>query len=103
MTFKSCKCGNPRRLNQRNCKSCHATNMRNNRKNHPQHYGYKQKARAIAGVYYRRGKIIKTPCVKCGDPKSQMHHPNYFYVLDVIWLCRKCHLETHFTQKSQDL
>ena len=60
----------------------------------------KSNARAYANCYLRRGKIKKEPCVKCGDIKSQMHHNDYENPLDVIWVCRKCHLELHKLQKN---
>jgi hypothetical protein len=34
-------------------------------------------------------------CVKCGDENSQMHHEDYDKPLEVIWVCRPCHLKLH--------
>ena len=63
---------------------------------------FKSNARAYANCYLRRGKIKKEPCFKCGDVKSQMHHADYNKPLDVIWACRKCHMEIHkIRQKTQ--
>lgn len=47
-------------------------------------------ARAI-----RSGRLVRLPCVKCGNPKSQGHHEDYSKPLDVIWLCTKHHAERH--------
>lgn len=55
-------------------------------------------AHSYAHVYLKRGKIIKEPCIVCGDVNSQMHHPNYDKPLLVIWYCRKHHLELHKKQ-----
>lgn len=41
------------------------------------------------------GKLKSQPCVKCGNIKTEAHHPDYRKPLYVIWLCRKHHRETH--------
>ena len=43
----------------------------------------------------RSGKLQKLPCGVCGEEKVEAHHPDYDKPLDVIWLCRKHHLEIH--------
>lgn len=95
------KCNNQiedSRKGQRYCKSCHAANMRKNR---PKHSELKPEARKKANTrayskeYLKRGFIVKQPCVVCGDENSQMHHDDYDKPLDVIWVCRKHHLELH--------
>lgn len=55
----------------------------------------KSNARSYAKVYLKRGLIKKTPCVECGNEDSQMHHEDYTKPIEVIWLCRKCHMERH--------
>lgn len=55
----------------------------------------KDNARSYAGVYLRRGRIVRRPCRECGDAKAQMHHDDYDRPLEVTWLCRKCHLRLH--------
>jgi hypothetical protein len=52
-------------------------------------------ARSYANVYLRRGKLTREPCLHCGSMFSQMHHPDYDKPLDVLWLCRKCHMAEH--------
>lgn len=71
--------------------------MRRWRTKHPLTKEQKRRdsARSYAGVYLRRGKLIKQPCERCGDPDSQMHHDDYSLPLDVRWLCRPCHLKLH--------
>ena len=51
--------------------------------------------RSYAGVYKRRGKLIKQPYQACDDEASEMHHEDYNKPLDVQWLCRECHLGLH--------
>lgn len=85
------------RKGQRYCKSCHAANMRSKR---PIHSALKPEARlkancrAYANTYIRRDVIKKQPCEICGE-MAQMHHEDYSKPLEIIWLCRKHHLELH--------
>lgn len=76
---------------------CHAKYMRGWRKTHPLNDSQKKKdiARSYLGVYVRRGKVKKKPCQICGEKNSQAHHTDYSKPLDVVWLCRRHHLETH--------
>jgi len=53
----------------------------------------KDRCRSYAGVYLRRGKIQKRPCFICGNPKSEMHHDDYYKPLNVTWVCKKHHFE----------
>jgi hypothetical protein len=41
------------------------------------------------------GKIVRQSCVKCGNPKTDAHHPDYTKPREVIWLCRTHHNEVH--------
>ena len=43
----------------------------------------------------KSGKLIRLPCIICGNVKSHGHHPDYSKPLDVIWLCKRHHLEAH--------
>jgi hypothetical protein len=43
----------------------------------------------------KRGLVTKEPCAKCGDDKSEAHHPDYDAPKAVIWLCRRCHKAVH--------
>lgn len=81
----------------RTCKSCKAARMREYRAANPltEAERVKDRARSYAGVYLRRGLLVKASCVDCGSPDSQMHHEDYSKPLDVIWLCRPCHLLRH--------
>jgi ribosomal protein S27AE len=47
-------------------------------------------ARAI-----RIGLLVKQPCARCGETKVEAHHEDYSRPLDVIWLCRKHHMQRH--------
>jgi len=45
------------------------------------------------------GRLARQPCFVCGDV-AQAHHPDYSRPLDVTWLCRKHHRETHQLAKQ---
>jgi hypothetical protein len=71
--------------------------MREWRKTHPltDEQKRKDRCRSYAKVYLKRGKLTREPCVVCGNDAAQMHHPDYGEPLDVVWLCRKHHLDLH--------
>lgn len=55
----------------------------------------KYHAHIAFGNAVRDGRIQRQPCNVCGKVKTEGHHPDYSKPLDVIWLCRKHHLELH--------
>ena len=61
----------------------------------------KRQAHIVLGNSVRDGKIQKNPCQKCGDAVAEAHHPDYTKPLDVVWLCRSCHLAEHGKQSYQ--
>ena len=87
-----------RRLGKhRYCLSCHAEYMRRTRPKHSElndEQRRKANARSYANTYLRRGKIKRESC-KCGYQATEMHHENYDKPLEIIWMCRTCHLNTH--------
>ena len=97
MTLTTCPCGNPRRADQRNCRACHAAQMRRHRATHPLSVEQKLKdnCRSYAQVYLKRGKIPRLPCVTCASPQSQMHHEDYTKPLTIVWMCRTCWVKSH--------
>lgn len=61
--------------------------------NDPRKYG-----RTVAYNYYGKAYM----CARCNSKRNvQWHHPNYFKPLEVIPLCKKCHLELHKQFKEQ--
>src|SRR5262245_37800524 len=86
---------------QRYCKSCHAAWMRKHRPKHSElseNARLRANARSLSRYYFTRGIIKKTLCADCGSTESQRHHEDYTKPLDVIWLCRSCHLKRHQSQ-----
>ena len=76
--------------------------QRKNRKNYYKHQvaylkrnpeKYKARFTLINAIIW--GKIKRQPCQECGCLKTEGHHIDYSKPLEVIWLCRKHHLEIH--------
>jgi hypothetical protein len=40
-------------------------------------------------------EIVKGKCAVCGECNVDAHHEDYSKPLDVIWLCRKHHIDLH--------
>lgn len=55
----------------------------------------KRRAAYLTSNAIRDGRLIRQPCEKCGNPKSEAHHDDYSQPLAVRWLCRGHHLEHH--------
>lgn len=48
-----------------------------------------------------KGVLTPQPCVECGSLESiHAHHPDYDSSLDVVWLCRSCHMRRHLVQQA---
>ena len=62
-------------------------------KRHPDNF----KARYIFTNALRAGKLVRpNACSKCSKVGLvHGHHPDYDKPLEVIWLCRSCHVEAH--------
>jgi hypothetical protein len=65
--------------------------QRRARSTHPDKF----KARSAVSNALRDGYLQRQPCEKCGNEKSQAHHPDYSRPLDVEWLCFRHHREAH--------
>lgn len=53
-------------------------------------------ARAI-----RNGLLVRMPCIRCGEKKSEAHHEDYDKPLEVMWLCTPCHKQRHKELKNE--
>lgn len=60
-------------------------------------YRYKHNARVLVYKAVKRGELCKpNKCEKCFKKMELFgHHFDYLKPLDVIWLCRNCHVELH--------
>jgi hypothetical protein len=64
-------------------------------KEHARKNPEKHAARRIAGNAIKCGRLVRQPCVECRNQKSEAHHPDYSKPLEVVWLCRRCHMARH--------
>lgn len=55
----------------------------------------KCRARSKVQRALKNNLLIRLPCEKCGNPKSEAHHENYKEALSVRWLCKICHASIH--------
>jgi hypothetical protein len=55
----------------------------------------KIKAHNALGHAIRSGKITRGPCAKCGDPKTEKHHPDYSKPLVAVDMCHLDHVQLH--------
>ena len=58
------------------------------------------KARQSVSNALRDGRMIRMPCVVCGEQKSEAHHPDYSQSLNVVWVCFRHHRDIHKTECS---
>lgn len=49
----------------------------------------------------KSGHLTRLPCERCHASKTEGHHPDYTKPLDVIWLCKKCHVAEHARIKAE--
>lgn len=52
-------------------------------------------AHSIVSYAIKKGKLVRLPCVRCGNKKSVAHHEDYDKPLEVMWLCQPCHKQRH--------
>ena len=62
----------------------------------------KNKSRHALTYAVRVGKMVRQPCVKCGNKKTEGHHEDYSKPYDVIWLCRACHSKEHRMLRAKE-
>jgi transcription elongation factor Elf1 len=62
-------------------------------------FSHKRSARSKTFTAIKNGSITVLPCLICGK-KAEAHHPDYSRPLDVMWLCKPHHRETHSLTKG---
>lgn len=55
----------------------------------------KWRARRLVNEAIKRGGLDRGPCETCGLTPAEGHHDDYDRPLDVRWLCKTHHAETH--------
>jgi hypothetical protein len=93
-------------LGRRHCRPCHAAIQREFRVDYcdlsPEEKR-KAVARCTANTCQKRGHIPVEACENCGATYAEKHHGDYSRPLDVIWLCRACHIDEHKEKAAQQL
>lgn len=62
---------------------------------------HKHEARWAVHRAVESGRLIKLPCVVCGEVESEGHHEDYSKPLEVIWLCKTHHAEHHAKARGE--
>jgi hypothetical protein len=68
------------------------------RRRYKENHKLETRARKEVRRALRMGKIVKSPfCLLCWTPTTKLdaHHPDHSKYLEVVWLCRLCHLFIH--------
>lgn len=65
---------------------------------HPQKYA----ANTAVNNAVRDGRLIKQACRYCCELKVQAHHEDYSKPLEVIWLCKKHHVEADKLRREKE-
>lgn len=59
-------------------------------------------ARNQVRIAVKKGLLKKEPCY-CGEVKVEGHHPDYSKPLEVIWACKKHHVELDKMKRESHL
>ena len=65
-------------------------------------YLIQARCRVAVCTALKQGRLNKKPCL-CGDKKVEAHHPDYNKPLNVLWVCKKCHVNIHRKKRDQNL
>lgn len=55
----------------------------------------KGRARSLVAQAIRSKRLLKEPCLVCGETRSYAHHEDHSQPLVVLWLCAKHHNALH--------
>lgn len=58
-------------------------------------FPYLKPAYIAVQIAVNNGSLKKENCVVCGNIKSQAHHEDYTKPLDVVWYCKRHHMDRH--------
>lgn len=63
----------------------------------------KIRANGLVNMRIRRGRLNRPEqCQKCGKRgRIDAHHPDYGKPAEVQWLCRSCHMKTHWEEQGK--
>jgi hypothetical protein len=61
----------------------------------------KKRCGQLARRQKRRGVLEQRPCELCLSTLSEMHHPDYNLPTMVRWLCHRCHMQIHASERRR--
>ena len=67
---------------------------------HRTKYPQKERCRSAFSGAIEIGRIFRQPCSICGKENAEGHHEDYYKPYDVVWLCRKHHIDLHRTKRN---
>ncbi len=84
------------RLSQKLCSGCSPTaGAYIAQKKYRARFPKKARAGDIVNKRIQRGvSLVRELCSVCGN-EAEVHHPNYNKPLEIVWLCKKHHVEEH--------
>jgi len=59
-------------------------------------------ARRKVATEIEAGRLTREPCVVCGEKQSEAHHDDYDKPLNIVWLCRRHHMDHHLMLKARE-
>ena len=57
--------------------------------------GKQARSHIAVAIAIKQGRLVRGPCEVCGAVRTDAHHDDYDKPLDVRWLCRLHHRQTH--------
>ena len=63
----------------------------------------KRKARLLANLAQEYGFLVPEPCATCGKKAEHKHHEDYDRPLEIVWLCRRCHVQLHVGERDASI
>lgn len=78
------------------CKTCYSKDSVRRVSEYTKLHPEKKNARILTSLAFRKGLLTKDHCTLCGSIEDlHFHHKDYSKPLDVICVCRKCHINIH--------
>ena len=83
------------REQHRRWKEANRAKVRAAKKRHREAHPERERARRAVNNAIRDGRLVRLPCVACGEVRSEGHHHDYDQPLNVTWLCNEHHNILH--------
>jgi len=116
-TCKKCTSECSKIYRERNKKRLRENLKRWKRENHDRHLEHGKKSQIkyrnnnqekVKAHMIARKALLKGYCEICGDSgkedsgRLERHHPNYYLPMDIITVCRSCHIKIHKEKSNEN-